>query len=280
MFAEDVQLALMPIGGRTHEATDFAVEIQGGCEHVDRIIEILKSLAEYDSHSQTKLLSDAVAGIARQLAWDGRAVHEIVWNEENGGAYQLYSFTSRRLFHAFGRYMQIIPKADRDLWDKAFVIIPEKDIWDVAMPKVLGGYRGYRAILRRLARIQHFGPSFFKNELNRQSWPAYYDFQRYIRETKFVEAKITTRWGWTQRDFSQSSWTEFYLFHRILQFKWVKAVVREHIVNELNRLFRRLPVDAEIVVKGLPTASEIVAIQRRMRKGDVSFKEASDACSV
>lgn len=280
MFVEDVQLLLMPIVGRPHKTTNFTVEIQGNREYVDSAIAILKSLTDYDRYSETELLSSVVEGIARQLAWNGRAVHEIVWDEDNGGAYRLCSFTSRRLFHAFGRYIQIIPKADRNFWNKAIIIIPEKYVWDVAMPKVLGGYRGYRAILRRLARIQLHGPSFFRKELFQQRWPAYYDSQRYIREAKYVEAKITAQWGWTQRGISQSSCTEFYLFHRIIQFKWAQAVVREHIVNELNRLLRRLRVDAEIVVKGLPTASKILAIQRKMSKGDISFKEASDACSV
>ena len=280
MFTEDIQLAVMPIGGTPHKATNFAVEIRGGCEHVERAIVILKSLARYEMYSQTKLLSAAVEGISRQLVWHGRAVHEIVWDEEKKGAFRLHSFTSRRLFHAFGRYIQIIPKADRDRWGKAYVIVPEKDIWDVAMPKVLGGYRGYRAILWWLARFRHLGPSFFQDELSRQTWPAHYDLQRYVRETKFFEAKITARWGWNQRDFSQSNWTEFYMFYRILQFKWAQAVVREHIVNEVNRLLKRLRVEAEIVVKGLPTASEIIAIRQRMSKGDTSFKEASDACSV
>ena len=192
----------------------------------------------------------------------------------------MHSFTSQRLFHAFGRYIQIIPKADRDLWGKSYVIVPEEDIWDVAMPEVLGGYRGYRAILRRLARFQLLGPLFFQTELTRQGWPAHYDFQRHVREAEFFEAKTTARWGWHRRDYSQSNWTDFYMYYRILRFKWAQAVVREHIVNELNRLFARLRVEAKIVVKGLPTASEILAIQQRMSKGDISFLEASDACSV
>lgn len=280
MFIEDVQLAVMPIGGRPHRASGFAVDIRGRCEHADHATVILNSLAEFDQHSDTALLSDVVAGIARQFAWYGRSVHEIVWNEKNGGTFRLHSFTSRRLFHTLGRYVQIIPKADQDLWGKSYVIVPEIDIWEVAMPKVLGGYRGYRAILWWLARFRHLGPSFLQDELSQQTWPAHYDFQRYVRETKFFEAKITARWGWNQRDFSQSNWTEFYMFYRILRFKWAQAVVREHIVNELNRLFRRLRVEAEIVVKGLPTASEIIAIRKRMSKGEISFQEASDACSV
>ncbi len=280
MFTDDIQLSVMPIGGKPHKATGFTVEAKGGVEHVNRAIVILKSLTRHDRHGWAELLSDAVEVIARQLAWHGRAVHEIVRNEEDKEACRLHSFTSRRLFHAFGRYIQIIPKADRDLWEKSYVIVPEKDIWDVTMPKVLGGYRGYRAILWWLARFRHLGPLFFQDELSRQAWPAHYDFQRYVRETKFFEAKITAPWGWNQRDFSQSNWTEFYLFYRVLQSKWAQAMLREHVVNELNRLFKRLRIEAKIVVRGLPTASEIIAIRQRMSNGDISFQEASDACSV
>lgn len=210
MFVEDVHSAVMPIGGTPHRATEFAVEINGGCEHVQRAMVILKSLAEYDQHSNAALLSDVVAGIAGQLAWYGRSVHEIVSDENNSGIFRLHSFTSRRLFHTLGRYVQIIPKADRESLGKSYVIVPENDVWDVAIPKDLGGYRGYCAMRNRLARFRHPGPSFFQNELSRHTWPAHYDFQRYVRETEFFEAKITARWGWNQRDYSLQNWTEFY----------------------------------------------------------------------
>ena len=281
MFAEDVRLAVMPTGGRPRLATNFSVEIQGSSEHKTRATEILESLAGRPRYSPAELLSSAVGRIAGKLAWNGRAVYQIVRDEKNVEACRLHGFTSQRLFRFFGRYIQIIPKADRGLWEKTCVIIPMQDVWDIAMPQLLGGYRGYRAMVGRLARFQHLAPSFLTNELSRQQgWPPYYDFQRYVRESELFVAKLTVWWGWNQRDFSQRSWTGFYLFYRTLRFKWAQACLREHIVKELNQLFRRLGIEAEIVVQGLPTASEIMAVQQRMCEGRISFNDAYDACSV
>ncbi len=280
MFAGDVELGVMPIGGVSDTAPEFAVDIQGPSQSVERATATLESLAEHKGYGAKELLSDVVRVIARNLAWSGRAVHEITRDQERDGIYLLQGFTTQRLFYVFGKYIQVIPKADRRLGKKAYVILPEKDVWDITMPRVLGGYRAYRTILRNLARFQGSGPAFLLQALSGQGWPAHYDFQRYIREIEFFETKITSLWGWNRRDFSERNWTDFYLSYRTLRFRWAQAHLREHIVNELNRLLRRLGIQAEIVVKGLPTPSDISAIQQRMLEGDISFKEASDACSV
>ena len=285
MFAEDVHRAVMPVGGRPRWATNFSVEIQGNSENETRATEILESLLEsltgHPRYSPAELLSSAVKRIAGKLARNGRAVYQIVRDEKNGEACQLHGFTSQRLFRFFGRYIQIIPKADRGLWEKTYVVIPERDVWGIAMPQVLGDYRGYRAMLRRLPGFQHLAPPFLINELSRQQgWPPYYDYQRYVRGSELFVARLTARWGWNQRDSSQRSRTEFYWFHRTLQFKWAQACLREHIVEELNRLFQRLGIKAEIVMKGLPTASEILAVRQRMCEGHISFIDAYNACSI
>ena len=283
MFVEDVHLTVMPIGGKSRLTPNFSVDIQAIPDHQTRAITILESLtdrARYIRHNLEKLLSTLVQDIARELARNGRSVHEIVQDEENDGEYRLYSFTSQRLFRVFGRYIQIIPKADRSLWKKAYVIIPERYIWDIAMPKELGGCRGYRALLRKLARFEHPSPKFWIDDLSKLDWSGSFDSQRYLRETEISCATIMERWGWNQRDYSQRNCTEFYLVHRTLQFKWALAVIREHIMHELNRLFQRLNIEAKIVMKGLPTASEILAIRQQMSEGDISFMEALDACSV
>ena len=280
IFVRGVQLAVMPIGGKSSQAPDFSVEIQGNSENKNRVIELLQSLANedwYNGQSLEELLSDSVAELARNLAWHGRAVHEIVRDEENGEVCLLHSFRPRRLFRAFGRYIQIIPKADRGLWEKYYVIIPEKDIWDITMPQVLGGYRGYRAILRQLARFPDPGPLLLPEELGEQRWATHYDFQHHVREAELFEAKVTARWGW---DYSEQNWTEFYGIYRNVTFKWAQACMREHIIKELNQLFQRLNIEAKIVMEGLPTARKILEIRKQMCEGKISLSDAFDTCSV
>ena len=148
-----------------------------------------------------KLLSDVVNKIALYLASGGRPVYEIIRDKENEKAWRLYSFTDKRLFRAFGKCIQIIPKADRRLWKKSHVVIPEEDVWEIAMPKVLGGFRGYRSILKKFARFSQIVPSFLMDELNQQKWPAYFNVKRYEKEKNLFVAKTTKRWGWPYAKF-------------------------------------------------------------------------------
>ena len=283
VFKRHASLAVMPIGGESLQVPNFSVDIQGGSAHKTRAITILESLSSTDWEdwrSLEELLSDSVEQLARYLAGEGCAVHEIIRDVENDEACRLHSFTPRRLFHVCGRYIQMIPRADRGLWEKYYVIIPEKDIWDITMPQVLGGYRGYRAILRKLARFPDPGPLLLPEELGEQGRATHYDFQHHVRETELFEAKVTARWGWDRWDYSEQNWTKFYGVYRSVTFKWTQAYMREYIVKELNQLFQKLNIEAKIVMEGLPTARKILEIRKRMCEGKISFGDALDACSV
>ena len=286
MFLEDARLGIMPIGGQSDHVPNFSVEIQGKHSNEPRAIAILESLprryqyGEYSWRNLEKLLSDTVEKFALELVSAGCSIHKIFWDEKNGGVYRLHSFRYKWLFRVFGNYTRIIPKADRHLYDKIYNIVPEKDIWGIMMPKALGGYRGYCAMLRSLARFPDIAPPFFMDQLSKQEWPTNFDPQLHKRERAFFVAKTTKPWGWDQRDYDSENWSEFYGFYRILTLKWAQACLREHIVKELNQLFRRLNIDAEIVVKGLPTAWEILKIRQQMCDGKISFIKAFEKCLV
>ena len=283
MFVQDVHVAVMPIGGRFSQERDFSVEIQGSSKHEHQVVSILQSLTDGDLFSEPnlkELLSDVVNKIALYLASGGRSVYEIIRDKENEDAWRLYSFTDKRLFRAFGKYIQIVPKSDRQLWKKSYVIIPKEDIWEIAMPKVLGGFRGYRSILKKLSRFSQIVPSFLMDEMSQQKWPAYFNVKNYEKEKNLFVAKTTTRWGWHMRSSRLRIWTDFYGMYRFITFDWAKACLREHIIKELNQLFRQLQIDAEIVVKGLPTAREILKTRQQMCEGKITFDEASKKSSV
>ncbi len=283
MFIEDIYTAVMPLGGRFRQTTDFSVEIQGNPDDEPRAIEILQSLTRGAAHSRPDLrdlLIDSVNEIARYLAWQGRAICEIIRGVESDEGWRLYSFTDKRLLRVFRNYIQIIPKADRRRWRKTCVIIPEKDIWNIAMPKVLGGYRGYRKILKKLRRHSRLGPSFLMDEMENQELITRFSAELYSREVELFVAKATRGLGWHMRNSGLRIWTEFYAMYRIVTLKWAQACIREHIINELNQLFQRLQIDVEIVVNGLPTARKILKTQQKMCEGKISLGDASDACSV
>ena len=286
MFLKDIRLSIMPIGGESEHAPNFAVEIHGRNSDEPRVLAILESLTRryqqkwYSRPPLEKLLSDAVEAIVLELVWEGRSVRKIFCDKKNNGVYRLHRFAYQWLFRIFGWYIRLIPKAYRHPDDKLHDRITEKDIWDIVMPKKLGGYQGHRAMLKKLIRFRDIVPSFLVHEINPHEWPKYFNTQRYVRETKLFVARATERWGWNQRDSNLENWSEFYSFYRTLTLKWAQACLREHIVKELNQLFRRLDIEAEIVVKGLPTAREIMKIRQQMCEGKISFIKAFEKCLV
>lgn len=286
MFMQDVPLGVMPLGGSTHRAGDFSVEIKPNETHKYHISAILASFNEFDRYdsyvsssdysrenyySLRELLSDAINMIATTIASHGRATYEIVWDEENS-TYRLYQFTQTGLFRAFGKYIQLIPKADQDLWKKRCVIAHSKDVWDVCIPSKLGGLRGYRRSLKRLNRLDSGIPSFWRS--------VNFDFQKHTREQAIFNAKTIAPWGWNQRDPSGQYWTEIYQFYRELQLKWAQALIREHVLKEINRLLLKLNLKSEIVISGLPTSSYVMDVRQQMLDGKISFLDALNACSI
>lgn len=277
MFTEDIHLAIMPIGGRTEKQQEFAVEFKGEEPDCEKAKEIIGELGQFDKHDIEALVCDAVDNIARHLAWEGQAVHEIINDSEQ---VYIHGFTSKNLFKIFFWYLQIIPLGDWALWKRKFSLLNKKRIWVVQIPQVLGGTTGYKRVLKRLRKYNHLGPNFSKQDLECGLITKNYDFLQYVRNAEIYFNRATHKWGWNRRDWSQEKCTEFYSFYKMLSFRYAQAVLREHIIHEINQLLDRLSVRCKLVVTGLPTAKEILQIRKDMQKGDISFTEASDKVAV
>lgn len=286
MFLQDIQLGIMPIGGESDRAPKFAVEIRGGPSDKPHVLAILESLTrryQHNWHSQPpldELLIDAVKAIVLELVWEGRSVHKIFWDEKNDGVYRLHAFAYQWLFRVFGRYTRILPEAHWHPDENIYDVSTETDIWDIMMPKKLGGYQGHRAMLKKLARCPDIVPAILKNTVSLHEWPKHFNAKHYAQEVKLYVARATKRWGWNQRDYNSENWNEFYGMYRSVTLKWAQACLREHIIKELNQLFLRLQIDAEIVVGGLLTAWEILRIRKQMCEGKISFIKAYEKCLV
>jgi hypothetical protein len=277
MFTEDVHLAVMPIGGRSQKQNKFSVTLDGskeGCEFTEKII---RNIAQYDRHGIEKIVCDAVDEIAKHLSWEGCAVYELLPCEDD--VPYPHSFTSKNLIKLGPWFLQIIPKGDWALWKKKWVLIPGTKIWRIEMPPTLGGEKGYLNILNELKRFDSLGPEFWQNNLGNSKKTKDFDFQRYIRSVEIYRSKVTKIWGWNRRDSSQDRSTEFYYFYKKVTFRLAQAVLREHIILELNALLGRLGIDCQIIVNGLPSPSEIDEIKRALLAGELSFASVSNKVS-
>jgi hypothetical protein len=280
MFTQDVRLAVMPIGAKTEKHPDFAIRLEGNDRDSQQALELCSSLAEYDHWDVMEVVCDAVEQVALHLAWYGYAVHEIICDHKDNSKYHLYSFTSKSLYRLPGYFIQWVPKKDYEYFKKRYVIIPSRDIWEISMPSALGGASGYKRVLSGLKRFEHIGPKFWRHDLENQIQTKGYNFQEYVRNTEIYYTKITKLWGWNRRDYLQRNCTEFFTIFKGITFRWAQAILREHIIGELNRLFSRLGINATLIVSGIPTSVDILHIRHELLEGKLKFQEAYDKTSI
>ena len=278
MFTEDVHLAVMPIGGRTERNKNFAVALEGSPDVCERARALLGELSKFDRHDLARVVCDAVSEIARHLAWEGCAVYEIISDESN--ITHVRGFTSRRLVRFSRWYLQIIPRGDWELWERKLVVISASKIWHLEMPTVLGGHKDYKTALEKLRKFENLGPPFWRKDLDRGEQSKNFDFQRYADNSEIYYRQATKVWGWNRRDWSQDRSTEFYSFYKMVNFRWAQAVLREHIISEINILFLRLGMDCILKVSGLPTSDEIVKVREELLSGSISFSQAADRVAI
>ena len=105
-----------------------------------------------------------------------------------------------------------------------------------------------------------------------------YEFAVHRRASDIAVERATRSWG-TIPSLQRVAWTtEYYYVARHLQFLRSQALVREHVIAELNRLLTRLRVSAAIRIDGLPTAVQIGDHMTKLKRGEVSFTAALQAC--
>ncbi|HKT31007.1 MAG TPA: hypothetical protein VJS89_00780 [Gammaproteobacteria bacterium] len=274
MFTQDVQIAVMPIGGRTEKHRNFAINIVGSAEDQEKAQQLIREIGQYDRHDVVGMVCDAIDEIARRLAWEGCAVYELIHGED--GSQHILGFTSKRLSKLPGFFLQAIPRGDWDLWKRKVVVIPATRVWYLEMPAALCGRKGYVNILKRLRRFEHLGPEFWRTDLEHGSQSTGFDFQRYVRNSEIYYGQVTKRWGWNRRDWSQERCTEFFTFYKMIRFHKAQAMLREHIVAELNGLFARLGIRCDLQITGLPTPEDILLTERELSEGRITFGAASD----
>jgi hypothetical protein len=277
MFIQDIPLGIMPM--RSSQMKGYCAKLVGETEDNEKALALLQSFQEYERHDLNEIVASAIHEISQDMAWYGRSAFEIIASDEDLQV-RLQQFTPASLFRVGLVYLQIIPRGDRDFWGRSMSILPTRDVWVISMPSKLGGVSGYRKILRMLRRGDRMAPRFWQADLERGIVSRVFDFSEYRRETEICEARATRGWGWTRRDFSGRNWTEFALFHRLMTFRWAQAILREHIVSELNALFPRLSIKSKLEIFGLPSSADVSRLRNDMTEGRISYAKASDACSI
>lgn len=278
MFTQDIAQFIMPIGGRTEKHPDFSVRLLGDKTSCDKARQVVHQLSSYGRQDDTASVCDAIRSIAQSVAVAGMSCYEIV---QQGGNTRLLSFTSQRLFHLACWYLQVIPRADWKRWKRRCSVLPAKSVWKVGIPRDLGGVRGHKRLLKALASTSHIAPKFIDMDSVETILEASsFDVKAYTNVKDIRIRAITRNWGWNSRDLRVDRSTEYYRFHKALSFSRSQAVLREHIIEEINKLFTLLSINCQLMVEGLPTPQGIEEMQRELSMGNATFDDVLNATSI
>lgn len=274
MFAEDVHLGVMPIGGQSTYRSEFDVQLEGEADCSEPVSKLLEGVCNYHRYDLKELICDAVNSIAQDLAWNGAACYEMI--EDESSRIVLHPFTSERLFRFPGVAIQLVPQKDWAVLGKKVIAVPTKELWYVKMPQLLGGSSGYKKILSRLRKHGEVGPKFWLKDLDSMRAVNSFSLEEYTKESEIFIRQTTAVWGWNHRDVSTKNTTEYYIVFRQLTFEWARAILREYILEQLNQLLTRLKIDCQVLVTGLPSSFDMLRCQQELERGNITFKEALD----
>ena len=274
MFIEDIHTGILMRNIGIEGEKPKKIEIVGEDDDEVKIaMGLCASIAQGRGYSARSIAQSAIESIALHLAWYGEVLFEVVDMDQHKPALEMVP--DRHLYRTPFAFLQFIPKADRDQsLGERWVVLPRSHAWLVRMPSVLGGPRKHRKLLLRLEAISPTAPEFWAQDLQAGRWNTEVALDEYNYWQHLAVAKFTCRWGWDGRGLARDSETEFFHFYRGLRFRHARAVLRRHIVNEINQLFVRLNIRAELSVEGYPTPHDIERLIALTASGEVSYTEA------
>jgi hypothetical protein len=280
MFSEDIRNGVLPIGGTSHAKHDFKIRIEGEAEHCNKVLALCDSIVEYRSSNITDRVCRFFQEIINSLSWRGRVLFEIVRDNED---FLLHEFTDKRLFHIPPYYIQLIPISDRRILGVSnfFATINKANVWTLSMPPALGGFKGYRQILKKLQKYNHVVPEFIQS--NYESYfkgQTTFNFNEYVHIKEIYTYRATKRWGWNRRKYDLQDKTEFYLVYQHLTQQLAMCILREHVAEEFNELIKRIGWECKVIVEGLPTSSEVLDIRSKLLNGETTFTDALERVKI
>ena len=223
-------------------------------------------------------LCDFVRDTAHVLFQDGVAIYEIIYEKNEAGETESYSFESIEpfgLFRFLGNYYQFISWSEaRVSHSKVQIIkIPKEKILRITFPKQLGGKRRINKILKRSWELgQEIIPKFQMDAMEKQENVGF-DPKGYS-EAKYLEIAILTKeLGWNQRQLSTDHITEYYALLRLLRQKKAEALVRETIFQKLNEALNGpcLNFGSQVSMDNLFTVADIEARVKKLKDGNTTF---------
>ena len=280
MFVRDVPLGIMPMRA-SRDRESFEVRLEPADVAREQWLVGLIEIGEARGPYLPQLLVDFVETLSRELAYSGEVHFEIVEppSERKPRVTLLASLPPGEICRTDDVFLQVVPESDRTPGEPGEISIPADKIWHIQLPEGLGTPREHRKMIARLARDSNPMPDFAL-EGGDLGVGAGYEFATHRRALDIAMENATRNWGSIPSLRQIKNTTEYFFIARTLQFLHSQALLREHIVGELNTLITRLGVDGAVVCTGIPTAQQIFELEDKLQRGEIGFKEAIASASI
>jgi len=268
MFIEDVRQGIIPIK-LNQEEDKTKIIIDGDDSDSTKLKTILNS---FNHNSETthieKLAKYAIESIASEISWYGTAIYEIY--QKNDDELKFINLIPDKFINLKFFYIQIPPKKNR----LSYKFIKKTDIWEISIPKELQKNYSYKRILSSIDKFDSDMPKPLKdNLLNGNNEFFKYDSKKYIEKQFLYVNNLTSDWGWHQRNMSEELTTEFLRNYKYLKFYLSQALFREHIIKELNKLFKSLEMEVSITIEGIPSSKDYEKQIRKYISHEIGYED-------
>lgn len=275
LFIRDVHTGIMPYPRRNNPSIE--IKLARANANTESKVKDFLYVGHYSAWSLSDSISDSIENLAHYLASFGDVYLEIVDDDssDNTSGKTLDFIPRSKILRLFNHYIQIAPLSD---WkgQKKFYVIPAEKVWHLKLPRKLGTPRSHRRLLNRLKHLSDPTPKFTFEDGD-LGGSAKYEFTTHHDKKELAVEQITAPWGSIPSLRQINHTTEYYYVIHSLRFSYSKALLREHILNEMNALLKKQGIKNSIKISGLSLADDINNSIEKLEKGEVSFDEALES---
>ena len=285
MLSEDIHLGIMPIGGRTKNKL-FKVMLKPQNAEIEDLIKNSLPTHYGDPYDLKEAICDFIDEAAGLLAYYGVAYYEIVYYtaSEKPTRFELQHISSDNIKDMFSFYWQYVPRVALKYMEegKRFIWLPRKRIVKIKFPNIIGGSNMQRKLIYNLAWLSECSvtPKFARDDMKKQKQQKDYDFMVYHKNENIFLAKITQHLGWPARSLINDCASEIYELYRHLKFEKTKAIIRQAILDSLNKTLvnigKEIGFNALIEISGIPSASDFDTYINKLLSGDMPFAKVAE----